>query len=626
MSGGALVKTARRVIEPGRNVGIECPRHDATLDKTVAVRDKRFLLRVETSHESADYRKYEDLREEIWGYPDDHMSSTRNMMCENVFHEGGSLFIGAFAEARRGFEAEGPRRLLLRLRRRPRQGGRLPRRQEPPLLRPVRRGPEGVPELRAGPPAQGVPARGRPRPPGRLHHHLHLRPAHRGQRQPQHPSFRHGRPRIPGGHLRRVRRPPQPPGRAHRPVPDVLGPRADGRAARLRPRSGPGRAPSGPGRRVSRVAGKSGPVELEVVEGTDLGAEGEVAPRPHPPRLLPDAPGDRRRGRRDQGRSRSTGAWPRARSSRPCSAAATGSSISSRRSRARPANHYVLARPPASGPMSTVARPFVETRSLAQTYLVGDVRVAALDDVTPGRRGRPLRRRHRGLGLRENRRSSTSSAASTRRRAGTIEVDGCPHLGRWTAKRWPATAGFGAGMIFQSFNLIAGPDRPRERRAAASSSPGVDKKERKRRAAELLDQVGLAQRAGHRPAGAFGRRAAAGGRGPGPGQRARGSFSPTSRPGNLDSRTSREIVGLLAGLNRDRGLTVVMVSHEEALVREFAHEIVRLRDGRVVATAGRCMRFADAVEFALASLGKRRLRTFLTAAGVMIGIGALRLA
>ena len=68
------------------------------LQKTVAVRDKRFLLRVETSHESADYRMYEDLREEIWGYPDDHMSSTRNMMCENVFHEGGSLFIGAFAE------------------------------------------------------------------------------------------------------------------------------------------------------------------------------------------------------------------------------------------------------------------------------------------------------------------------------------------------------------------------------------------------------------------------------------------------------------------------------------------------------------------------------------------------
>jgi predicted GNAT superfamily acetyltransferase len=78
------------------------------LEKTIAIRDRRFLLRVETSNTSADYRKYEDLREEIWGYPDDHMSSTRNMMCENVFHEGGSLFIGAFAESDGGgFEVDG---------------------------------------------------------------------------------------------------------------------------------------------------------------------------------------------------------------------------------------------------------------------------------------------------------------------------------------------------------------------------------------------------------------------------------------------------------------------------------------------------------------------------------------
>ncbi|HMA54093.1 MAG TPA: hypothetical protein VKT17_06500 [Acidobacteriota bacterium] len=78
-------------------------------EKTITVRDRRFLLRVETSDESSDYRKYEDLREEIWGYPDDHMSSSRNMMCENVFHEGGSLFIGAFAEADGGgFETDGP--------------------------------------------------------------------------------------------------------------------------------------------------------------------------------------------------------------------------------------------------------------------------------------------------------------------------------------------------------------------------------------------------------------------------------------------------------------------------------------------------------------------------------------
>jgi predicted GNAT superfamily acetyltransferase len=69
------------------------------LEKTIAVRDRRFLLRVETSPNFQDYPKYETLREEIWGFPGDHMSSPWNMMSESVFHEGGSLFIGAFAEA-----------------------------------------------------------------------------------------------------------------------------------------------------------------------------------------------------------------------------------------------------------------------------------------------------------------------------------------------------------------------------------------------------------------------------------------------------------------------------------------------------------------------------------------------
>jgi predicted GNAT superfamily acetyltransferase len=78
------------------------------LEKVVAVRDRRFLLRVETSHESEDYRMYEDLRNEIWDFPDDRLSGARNMMCENVFHEGGSLFIGAFVEAPGGgFTADG---------------------------------------------------------------------------------------------------------------------------------------------------------------------------------------------------------------------------------------------------------------------------------------------------------------------------------------------------------------------------------------------------------------------------------------------------------------------------------------------------------------------------------------
>jgi len=78
------------------------------LEHTFAARDRRFLLRVETSHESRDYGMYEELRDEVWDFPGDHMSGTRNLMCENVFHEGGSLFIGAFVEtAGGGFGTDG---------------------------------------------------------------------------------------------------------------------------------------------------------------------------------------------------------------------------------------------------------------------------------------------------------------------------------------------------------------------------------------------------------------------------------------------------------------------------------------------------------------------------------------
>ncbi len=52
--------------------------------------------------------------------------------------------------------------------------------------------------------------------------------------------------------------------------------------------------------------------------------------------------------------------------------------------------------------------------------------------------------------------------------------------------------------------------------------------------------------------------------------------------GNLDSGPPRRIVGLLVSLNRDTGLTVVMVSHDEDAAREISHRVFRLLDGRVV--------------------------------------------
>jgi predicted GNAT superfamily acetyltransferase len=78
------------------------------LERTVICKGRKFLLRVETSHDARDYQKYEDVRNEIWGFPDDHLAGTRNMMCENFLAEGASLFIGAFADSPGGgFAADG---------------------------------------------------------------------------------------------------------------------------------------------------------------------------------------------------------------------------------------------------------------------------------------------------------------------------------------------------------------------------------------------------------------------------------------------------------------------------------------------------------------------------------------
>jgi predicted GNAT superfamily acetyltransferase len=76
------------------------------LERAHTIRGRRFLLKVEDSYEASDYRKYEDLRSEVWNVPEDGMSGTRNMMCENFLHEGSSLFLGAYGEDAAGGLAE----------------------------------------------------------------------------------------------------------------------------------------------------------------------------------------------------------------------------------------------------------------------------------------------------------------------------------------------------------------------------------------------------------------------------------------------------------------------------------------------------------------------------------------
>ncbi len=133
------------------------------------------------------------------------------------------------------------------------------------------------------------------------------------------------------------------------------------------------------------------------------------------------------------------------------------------------------------------------------------------------------------------------------------------------------------GFVFQTFNLL-----PRSTTLENVMLPlvyaGIEKTKRIEMATKVLEQVGLGNRMSHRPNELSG------------GQRQRVAIAralvnnpaiiladePT---GNLDSKTSVEIMGLLEDIHKN-GNTIILVTHEEDIAAH-AHRIVRLKDGKV---------------------------------------------
>ena len=133
------------------------------------------------------------------------------------------------------------------------------------------------------------------------------------------------------------------------------------------------------------------------------------------------------------------------------------------------------------------------------------------------------------------------------------------------------------GFVFQTFNLL-----PRSTTLENVMLPlvyaGIEKNKREEMAKKVLEQVGLGNRMTHKPNELSG------------GQRQRVAIARAlvNKPaiiladeptGNLDSKTSTEIMGLLEEIHKN-GNTIILVTHEEDIAAH-AHRIVRLKDGKV---------------------------------------------
>jgi putative ABC transport system ATP-binding protein len=134
------------------------------------------------------------------------------------------------------------------------------------------------------------------------------------------------------------------------------------------------------------------------------------------------------------------------------------------------------------------------------------------------------------------------------------------------------------GFVFQGFNLLKR-TTARENLELPLIYRGMTGAERRRRALRALDLVGLADRADHTSAELSG----------GQQQRVAIARALVTDPavvfadeptGNLDSARSHEIMQLLANLNRQRGLTIVLVTHEEDIAA-YANRQVRFHDGHI---------------------------------------------
>ncbi|KAF0246112.1 MAG: lipoprotein-releasing system ATP-binding [Planctomycetota bacterium] len=221
--------------------------------------------------------------------------------------------------------------------------------------------------------------------------------------------------------------------------------------------------------------------------------------------------------------------------------------------------------------------PIVSLRSLTRVYRMGDTLVTALDrldlDIARGAFFGVVGRSGSGKSTFLNLLGGLDTPT-----AGTIEVDGLKVTGA-SQDSLAAYRRNKVGFIFQQFNLIQSQTALQnvEMPLVFASVPPA---ERRKRAEELLDRVGLGPRRKHRPVELSG----------GEQQRVAIARALANRPailladeptGNLDSATAASVTELLKQMNRD-GQTIVLVTHDRPVAEAVCSRFVELKDGRVL--------------------------------------------
>jgi putative ABC transport system ATP-binding protein len=222
--------------------------------------------------------------------------------------------------------------------------------------------------------------------------------------------------------------------------------------------------------------------------------------------------------------------------------------------------------------------PLIELRAVCKTYDLGEVQVEALKDATLdikqgeyvallGPSGSGKSTLMNTLGCLD--RPTSGSYLLAGEEVATMSRD---QRARIRNQR--------IGFVFQNFNLLARTSALDNVELPLLYSRGISAAERHKRAKDVLSLVGLADRLDHHPSQLSG----------GQQQRVAIARSLVNQPsilmadeptGNLDSKTSREIIGLFRRLNEDNGITVILVTHDVNVARHAQRKIV-LRDGKIV--------------------------------------------